>query len=104
MLSAKKEIMKINSNFIISKSYNTRGINKRDSNYVGLLSSNFTGTEFSYCSENTEEPSMMINYEKSMMGSSGVRNISVVKPQPGIEEKPSNSLSNLLIKGEHTKI
>ncbi len=46
LLSAKKEMMKINSNFIISKSYDTRSIHKRDSNYVGLLDANFTGTEF----------------------------------------------------------
>jgi hypothetical protein len=51
VLSAKKEMMKINSNFIISKSYATRGINKRDHNYVGLLNSNFSGTEFHYCNE-----------------------------------------------------
>ena len=84
VLSAKKEMMKINSNFIISKCYSTRGIHKRDENYVGLLSSNFSGTEFSYSNEGSEEPALMISYGKSVMGFGGVRNISVMKPKPGL--------------------
>lgn len=96
LLSAKKEVFKLSSSFLISR--HPTQIHKRASIYQGRLEGNFIGTEYRLLSvhQQIETLKLILTYEKNIIGFNGPRTFKATKLSPQVKPSFKNSLEGVL--------
>lgn len=102
LLSAKKEIFKYYSNFLISR--HPGEVHRRSDNYVGRIEANFLGTEFFLfaAKHDAETLSLQVHYRKNLAGFNGPRFFRVTKAHP--KNKKAQDLASLMERKEHSRM
>lgn len=104
LLSAKKEVFKIYSNFLISR--HPSQIHKRSAIYQGRLQGNFVGTEYHLFAskDQVESLKLVLNYQKNIIGFNGPRTFAATKLNPCVKPAFKNSLQAVLERNEKSKL